>query len=152
MDGIPIPTLPNIPLQALRGTNAEQLPTGLTFGGLTSSWHPAGSSRWNRKRTPCCNYPPISAVYPRNKLIAAVKPPSHRVQEESMEGRNVSQLVSGQITGQWPTGIPCFTLSGGRLSGLAADHLPGISSCLSYKTPKCHTLNQCFLGGLAEMW
>lgn len=69
-----------------------------------------------------------------------------------MEGRSVSQLVSGQITGQGPTGIPCFTLSGGGLAGLAADHLPGISFCLSYKNPKCHTLHQCFLGGLAETW
>lgn len=69
-----------------------------------------------------------------------------------MESRSVKQLVSGQITGQWPSGIPCFTVSGGGLTGLAADHLPGISSCLSYKNRKCHTLNQCFLGGLEEMW
>lgn len=67
-----------------------------------------------------------------------------------MEGRNVSQLVSGQITGQGPTGIPCFALSGGELGcGSPAWHF--LLSILQ-KTPKCHSLNQCFLGGLAEMW
>lgn len=65
---------------------------------------------------------------------------------------NVSQLVSGQMTGQRPTGIPCLIRNGEGLECLAADNLPGIFSCLPYKYTKCHMLNQCFPGSLAETW
>lgn len=69
-----------------------------------------------------------------------------------MEETNVSQLVSSQMTGQRPTGIPCLLRNGGGLERLAADNLPGIFSRLPYKCTKCHTLNQRFPGGLAETW
>lgn len=127
--GIPIPTLPHVPLPALRGTKAQQLPAGLTLGGLTCSWHPAGSSRWNGKRTPCCNSPPVSAVHPRNKLIAAVKPPPMGSRREaSKAGVSASWSVAKSLArGQLASRVLLSE------EGLAADHLPGISSCLSYK-------------------
>jgi len=69
-----------------------------------------------------------------------------------MEEAKFSQLVSGQMTGQWPTGIPCLIRNGGGLECLAADNLPGIFSCLPYKCTKSHRLNQHFPDGLAELW
>lgn len=69
-----------------------------------------------------------------------------------MEEANVSQLVSGQRTGQQPAGIPCRIRNGGGLKCLAADNLPGIFSCLPYKYAKRRRLNQRFPGGLAETW
>lgn len=69
-----------------------------------------------------------------------------------MEETNVSQLVSGQRTGQQPTGTPCLICNGGGLERLAADNLPGISSCWPYGHTECHTLSQRFPGGLAETW
>lgn len=98
----------------------------LRIWGLTSSWRPVGYSHWNRKQTSCCNYPPISTVYPRNKPIAAVKHPSHQVQEKHMEETNVSQLVSGQMPGQRPAGTSCLICNGGGLECFTADNLPGI--------------------------
>lgn len=47
-----------------------------------------------------------------------------------MEETNVSQLVSGQTTGQQPTGIPWLVCNGGGLECLAADNLLGIFSCM----------------------
>lgn len=79
--GSPYPHFPTYICKSCEGQMQSSCQLALQIRGLTSSWRPVGYSHWNRKQTPCCNYPPISTVYPRNKLIAAVKHPSHQVQE-----------------------------------------------------------------------